>query len=356
MPSFRSGTVSAILNQRRGMQRIEVAMSDGSVANAYSLTELIGTVAVGNKVVLNTTAVELGLGTGGWHVVHWNLSRDELIAPGPGHIMKMRYTSLQTDSGSVEELHGEALADVDDIDDMPVVVCGLHSQVPYVSVAIRHLMPEAKIAYVMTDAAALPLVLSDLIADLVKKNLINVTITAGQAFGGDHEAVNVASALVAARQVEGVDIAIVAMGPGVVGTATRLGYSALEVGPILDTVSWLGGHPIAALRFSQADQRLRHLGVSHHSLTALSLATHERVQIAVPIGPWQQLVLDDLQQAGITDRHNVRSINTPDISKLLEQSGLEVKSMGRGPDVDPGFFEVAGSAGALGASLIRLNG
>ena len=32
---------------------------------------------------VNTTAVELGLGTGGWHVVHWNLARTAATSPGP---------------------------------------------------------------------------------------------------------------------------------------------------------------------------------------------------------------------------------------------------------------------------------
>ncbi|MGK2958351.1 MAG: DUF3866 family protein [Acidimicrobiales bacterium] len=356
MPSFRKAKVVAITAERHGLQRLQVAMGEGETgesetAKAYALTSLTGAVAIGDEIVLNTTAVELGLGTGGWHVVHWNLSNEEFVSPGPGHIMKLRYSSLQTDTGSVEELHGESLAEVDDVDDMAVVVCGLHSQVACVAVAIRHLLPEAQIAYVMTDGAALPLALSDLVDDLVRRELINVTITAGQAFGGDHEAVNVASALVAARHVAGADITIVAMGPGVVGTATRLGYSALEAGPILDTVAWLGGRPIAALRFSQADQRLRHQGVSHHSLTALSLATHERVTVPVPIGPWEAPVRADLERAGITERHRVCSIDTPDISALLAESDLIVTSMGRGPDVDPGFFAVAGAAGAFAASL-----
>jgi hypothetical protein len=89
--------VEGILVERPGLQRV---MVDGE--RAYVLTELIGTVAVGDRVVINTTAVELGLGTGGWHVVHWNLSRDEWHTAGPGHVMKLRYTSLQTDTGSVE--------------------------------------------------------------------------------------------------------------------------------------------------------------------------------------------------------------------------------------------------------------
>ena len=85
--------------------------------------------AVGDRVVVNTTAVELGLGTGGWHVVHWNLARDEWHERGPGHIIKGRYTSLQADVGSTEE-HLESLAEVESIDGMPVVAAALHSQVP----------------------------------------------------------------------------------------------------------------------------------------------------------------------------------------------------------------------------------
>jgi hypothetical protein len=95
VPSFRTGTVTALLSERPGLQRVEV---DGK--RAYVLTQLIGTVAVGDRVVVNTTATELGLGTGGWDVVHWNLERDEWGEPGAGHEMKLRYTSLQVDTGA----------------------------------------------------------------------------------------------------------------------------------------------------------------------------------------------------------------------------------------------------------------
>ena len=92
------------------------------------LTQLTGTVAVGDRVVVNTTAVELGLGTGGWHVVHWNLERDEWSEPRPRpRASRPRYTSLQADVGSAEE-HRAELADVDSIDGMPVVAAALHSQ------------------------------------------------------------------------------------------------------------------------------------------------------------------------------------------------------------------------------------
>ena len=97
-PPSGPATVTAILAERPGLQRV-----DTDRGRAYVLTQLTGPVAVGDGVVLNTTAVDLGLGTGGWHVVHWNLARDEFDEPGPGHIMKLRYTSLQVDTGAAEE-------------------------------------------------------------------------------------------------------------------------------------------------------------------------------------------------------------------------------------------------------------
>src|SRR5712691_4955720 len=102
MPSFRSGKVVGLLEDRPGLQRVEVDHGVGS-ERAYVLAQLTGTVALGDRVVVNTTAVELGLGTGGWHVVHWNLERTDWSERGPGHVIKSRYTSLQADVGSTEE-------------------------------------------------------------------------------------------------------------------------------------------------------------------------------------------------------------------------------------------------------------
>src|SRR5262245_65860873 len=110
MPSYRSGEVVALLEARPGLQRVEVDLGKGP-ERAYALTQLTGPVALGDRVVANTTAVELGLGTGGWHVVHWNLERDDWTEPRPGHTTKCRYTSIQTDVGSTAEPL-EALADI----------------------------------------------------------------------------------------------------------------------------------------------------------------------------------------------------------------------------------------------------
>ncbi len=350
MPSFRTATVTEVLGSRPGLVRVGVDVHGGARHRAYAVTALVGDVAVGDDVVVNTTAVDLGLGTGGWHVVHWNLSRGSLVSPGPGHIMKLRYTSLQLDAGAAEEHHAERLAD--DLGGMPVVVGGLHSQVPCVAVALAAAAPGCRLAYVMTDGAALPLALSDAVPAMVAAGLLVGTVTAGHAFGGDHEAVNVPSALAVARHVLGADVAVVAMGPGSVGTGTTLGFSALEVGPALDAADALGGRPVTVCRFSSGDERPRHQGVSHHTRTALRVATRARTTIGVPRGPFAERVTADLAAAGLADGHELVSVDDPGIGDLLAASGLQVTTMGRGPAQDPGAFAVAGAAGTVAATLL----
>src|SRR4051794_14346618 len=200
---------------------------------------------------MNTTAVELGLGTGGAHFVHWNLARESWSEPGPGHVMKLRYTSLQTDTGTGEEWEdGDGIPT---LGGMPVVACGLHSQVACVAAAFKANAPEARLVYVMTDGGALPMALSDLVHGLVTVGLLDGTVTAGQAFGGEVEAVNVPSALWLARYALGADAVVVGLGPGVVGTDTALGTSSLDVVPALDAATALGGTPILCVRASGAD-------------------------------------------------------------------------------------------------------
>jgi hypothetical protein len=317
MPSFRRATVTALLSERPGLQRV-----DTDAGRAYVLTALTGPVAVGDPVVVNTTAVELGLGTGGWHVVHWNLGRDEWAEPGPGHIMKLRYTSLQADTGAAEEEHPDLPGD---LGGMPVVACTVHSQVAGVAATFAATPPAKRLVYVMTDGAALPLALSDLVAGLRDTGLLAATVTAGHAFGGDLEAVTVPSALALARHVQGADAVVVGMGPGVVGTGTALGTTSVEAAAVLDTAAALGGRPILCVRASSGDQRERHRGVSHHTTTVLDLV---RSPVAAPTA-------DD--------------VDVPDVGALLARHGLRVTTMGRTPEQDPLFFQTAGAAGVVAA-------
>jgi hypothetical protein len=337
MPSFRTGVVTAITSERRGLQRVEV---DGRPA--YVLTELLGDVQVGDRVVVNTTAVELGLGTGGWDVVHWNLARDTYGSGGDRHVMKLRYTSLQHNSGVAEEVAGyEPPAH---LGGLPVVACFLHSQVACVAATFAAASPGRRLVYVMTDSAALPLALSDVVAGLCDAGLLAATVTAGQAFGGEYEAVNVPSALEIAAGVAQADAVVVGGGPGVVGTASRRGFSGLEVAAIIDAAASLGARPIVSVRYSEADARDRHRGISHHTRTALGDA-RAPAMVAVPAG-WSVEGLE-----GIT-AHEICEVPVADAGALLDQVGLAVTSMGRAARDDPGFFAFAGAAGTLAASLV----
>lgn len=311
-------------------------MPDGTTARAYGLTQLIGTCAPGDKVVLNTTAVELDLGTGGWHFVHWNLSHDEFISPGPEHIMKLRYTSLQIDAGTDELNHPECDLPITGI---PVVVCSVHSQVATVAASFAATAPHLNLVYVMTDGAALPLAFSDLVAIMSDNGTIAASITAGHAFGGDMEAVTVPAALGLAVHTLGADAVVVGMGPGVVGTGTSLGTTGIEVAPILDAVASAGGIPIMCVRASSGDPRPRHQGISHHSHTTARL-THSRPWVA-PV-PAEAADLPGVRVAGIG--------GTEDPPKMLEMAGLRVTTMGRSVDEDGLFFAAAAAAGTLAAA------
>ncbi len=362
MPSFRVGIVREILEEHADLQRVLVELNGGehgartAVERAYVLTQLIGTVAIGDRIVVNTTAVALGLGTGGWHVVHWNLARD--AGPSPpaavtntaGTGMKLRYTSLQVDVENADA----ALDHGTDLGGIPVVVAGLHSQLAAVAVGFKHVRPHARLVYVMTDGGALPIAISDLVRRLRERDLVDATVTCGHAFGGDFESVSLPGALAVARQRAGADAVVVAMGPGSAGTASRLGFSAVEVGPALDAVTALQGMPIAALRASFADPRPRHRGVSHHSITTLSLMTRSRVRVPLPCvgGEEERLIRGDLTAAGIDTRHEIVDMAPVGVVALLAEHDLEVESMGRAPVVDPVLFEAAATAGILAAKAV----
>lgn len=342
MPTFSTGPVVQVLAARKGLQRLLVRIG-GTDQRAYNLTALTGEVVVGDEVVCNTTAVDLGLGTGGWHVVHWNLARRSLDLPGGGHIMKLRYTSLQADTGASEEHHPDLPQRIDGV---PVVACSLHSQLAAVAVAFAAHAPGRRLVYVMTDGAALPLALSDLVADLRDRELIAGVVTAGHSLGGDEEAVNVISALCVAVHVLGADAVVVAMGPGVVGTGTSLGTTAREVVAIVADASVIGGRPILCVRASGTDARARHHGISHHTRTALAHAVP--VIVPIPVGSMELA-------AGIGaphDVHDVRAIDVGDIAAQLSAAGLLVTTMGRRPSDDALPFTFAAAAGVAAAAMV----
>jgi len=260
---------------------------------------------------------------------------------------------MQHDVLSVEEQgspHHEVMATAEDLLGLPVACCGLHSQAPLVAAAVKSSFPTAKVVYVMTDQAALPIALSDVIRSSVDSGLIDSTITCGQAFGGDLEAVNLHSALLVAKHVTKADVAIAAIGPGVTGTATPFGHGGVAQGEAINAVAVLGGAPVAVLRMSFADSRKRHRGVSHHTLAALSKVALAKAYVAVPRLPGEQagIVERMLEQSGVWHLHKQALVEQALAPSLRD---VEVRTMGRGPGDDPAFFLAAFAAGEVCAGL-----
>ena len=353
-------TVVAVTASRPGARELTVRV-DGAEADeaAIAYDQLTGALAPGDRVAVNTTAVRLGLGTGGLHVVMARLGgrADADGLTGPGHIVKARYTPSQVAVLAVEEEaspHRGAVAAVDDLGGLPVVAAELHSMVPVIAAAARAVDPGLLVAYVMSDGAALPLGLSRLAAAMRSAGLLAGTVTAGQAFGGDLEAITVHSGMVAARAVLGADVVIVAQGPGGAGSGTRFGFSGVQLAEAVNAAGALGARPVACLRLSGADARERHRGVSHHTLTALGRLALARATVAVPDladDGLAGLVAGQLRDAGIGLRHHLVQVRARPAAELLAPWGLEVASMGRGPAADPAFFAAAAAAGTLAARM-----
>lgn len=331
---------------------------EGKSCLAWNYPMLSGEAFVGDLVYLNTTAVQLKLGTGGYHFVIANHSRTPENETGPGHIMKLRYTPYQLKVLSVEEQDSPYHNDIKEftsLEGTPVVVGTLHSMLAPAAAGCLVEKKQLRIVYVMTDGAALPLPLSRMVRTLKEKGIIAGTVTTGHAFGGDLESVNIYSGLIAAYQVLKADVIIVTMGPGIVGTGTKWGTTALEQGEIINAASILGGQPVAIPRISFADPRPRHQGVSHHTLTALGQVALRQAVIVLPELDNQKrdLIKKQLEEAGIFDRHKVVFWDGSPALDYLAEKGIRVSSMGRDPSLDPEFFLAAGAAGSVAAELCK---
>jgi hypothetical protein len=323
--SLWRGRVTAILERHEGLIRLEV---DGSPCVAYPA--LTGPVEVDDEVLVNVQARELGLGSGGFDVLHANLTRGlELPAAEGAHVMKLPYSPVQW-----AERHGEEDGPLaESLAGLPVVCCSLHSQVAPVCAGLGEGL---RVGYVQMPGGALALPLSDTVRLLRERGLLAATVSAGACFGGEVECVGVASALAWAAG-SGCDAVVCSIGPGIVGTGTSLGHGGLGAADAANAAAALGGAPILAARVSSADERDRHRGVSHHTRAVLSLCRGE-VTVAWPAGldapewvePSRDVEVDDWREAC---------------------SGLPLSHMGRGPQDEPWFFAAAFAAGRLARRL-----
>lgn len=357
MAAFREGKIVSFDEETDSIVRARVDVGS-TVIKAVGYPGMVGSLAAGNRVVVNTTGIDLGLGTGGTGFILWNLDAEPPAASDTGHIMKLRYTPWQMNVTAVESpesAHHDTMEAAVDLAGMPVVTCALHSQVPAVAAGVKAEAPEATLGYLMTDGAALPLAFSKLVTAMKGQRLVDATCTSGHAFGGDLESVNVFTGLLALKEVSGCDVVVVALGPGIVGTGTPLGHTGLEQGQTLDAASALGGDAIAALRISFDDERRRHRGVSHHSISALSIAARERATVVVPkLTPEKaRHVQEQLSGTTICERHNVVvSDGRAGVRALLERD-INPSSMGRPMTEAPELFLAAAAAGAVAGERLK---
>ncbi len=322
---------------------------------ALAYPELVGEPAVGDRVLLNVGALALGLGTGGYALV---VARPDALPAdpptGPGHLVKARYTPLQATVLGVDEQdspYHELLRDADSLGGMPVVIADLHSALPAVLDGLRADAPDARAVYVMTDGGALPLWFSRTVSALRDAGWLTGSVTVGQAFGGEAEAVTLHTGLLAARHVLGADLAVVTQGPGNLGTGTRWGFSGVACGEAVNAAWVLDGRPVASLRISAADRRERHRGVSHHSLTAYGQVALAPADVVVPDlpGPFGDTVRD---QAATLARHQIVTVPVTGLLDALRAAPVTLSTMGRGLDEDPEYFLAAAAAGRHAATLL----
>jgi Protein of unknown function (DUF3866) len=356
----------------RPEQRLVVQLGEGAGGArraAIADVALVGRAEVGDEVIVNVQALDLGLGSGGFDIVHVNLTRglagEGESNPARPHVMKLNYTSLQHAVAPVEE---EQLALPLQ---RPVAVLALHGQLAAVAWAFAHSAPSMRLGYVQTEGGALPGSHSRTVRELRRRGLLAGHLTAGAAFGGEGEAITTAGALHHGLRALGWDAAVCGPGPGIVGSSSSLGHGGMSALDSAHVALALGCSTLLVARISSGDDRARHRGISHHTLTVLDLLL-EPVIVALPAGMRSPVGADlraglgavfagatagrpvltlDVERPVRITRHDWRraAIDLP----AYAASGLPAQTMGRGLSEDPLFF---GAALAGGAALAELAG
>ena len=375
MITWRNGTVSGTRREWPGAVELDVsvdgASAEGEQVRALAYPALTGRPRPGDRVLVNTTALDLGLGTGGYALV---VALPDRLPPDSelaGHLIKARYSPLQACVLGADEQgspHHDVLRDADDIGGMPVVVADLHSALPAVLAGIfasersgddrppaagQLQRAEPRVVYVMQDGGALPAWFSRTCAVLREAGWLAATVTTGQSFGGDLETVTVHTGLLAARHVLGADIAVIAQGPGNLGTGTRWGFSGVAAGDAVNAAAALGGRPVASLRISDADPRMRHHGVSHHSVTAYGRVALARADVVVPALAGEFGAQVAAEAAPLGGRHNLVTVPADGLEEALRACPARLSTMGRGLDEDLAYFLAAAAAGRHAGRLLR---
>lgn len=323
---------------------------EGTNSKAINYNKLTGNVKVGDMVILNTTAVELSLGTGGTHFIIFNYSNERKESQGNGHIMKLRYTPHQVKCLAAEEEdspYHDIFLNFKSLEGHKYIIGSLHSMLAPITAMLKYLDEDINVNYIMTDGGSLPIDFSNTVRVLRSKKLIGKTITIGHAFGGDLECTNIYTGLIAAKEILKGDVTIITMGPGIVGTGTKYGFSGIEQGIILDAVNTLGGEPIVVPRISFKDSRKRHNGISHHTKTILSEIAKTSGTVILPLLDKYKLNLinKQIESLDLHKRHKIVYEEGDSIAEAMDNFGLNITTMGRGYEEDKEYFLTLGAVG-----------
>jgi len=346
-----------VLKLRRGVVAETdplVVEVDGERRSAWADTALVGEVRSGDEVVVNVEARDLGLGSGGFDVVHVNLTRG-LAGEGPAgrHVMKLNYTSLQH---AVEPVEGPDESGAGTAARPPVLVVPLHGHLAPAVWAARAERRGMSVGYVQTQGGALPGAMSRDVAELLDRGLLAGHVTAGPAYGGEHEAISLVGGLDAAATVLGWDAVIAGPGPGILGSATRFGHGGMGALDSAHAALAIGSTTLVGPRLSGGDERERHRGLSHHSRTVLELLL---APVRVPV-PEVDVELWPVTEAGpgaydellsvCRDRHDL-AVEEVDLEGYAA-SGLPTRTMGRELGEDALFFAAPLASGRALAKAV----
>lgn len=344
MLKLRRGRVASVESRDARIARVTVEL-EGEARPAVVYPRLTGPVETGDDVVVNVEAADLGLGSGGFDVVHCNLSRGLAGKGGEGHVMKLNYTSLQHAVRPLEE----GLEEAPPAEGVPVAVLALHGQLPCAAFALSTLAPGTRAGYVQTAGGALAGELSDTVADMLEQGLLAGHVSAGPAHGAPAEAITVEGALDAGRRLDW-DCAFVGPGPGILGSASALGHGGLAALANAHAALALGSAVVLVPRLSSADPRQRHRGLSHHTETVLRMLLRP-VRVPAPAGL-------SLPSAAVLGKAVARGGHEPvgvEVSSLCDAylaSGLPAGTMGRSFEEDRDFLLGALAGGAALAELV----
>src|SRR5919204_544324 len=236
---------------------------------------LTGPVALGDDVIVNVQARELALGSGGFDVLYANMTRGL-------------------------ELASDAGAHVIKLPYTPVQTAALHAE--------------------------------------EGRELLGASVAVDSCVDADVQCVSVASALLWCAAEE-FDAVVCGIGPGVVGTGSSFGHGGVAAAAAANAAAALGGVAVLAVRASQADERERHRGVSHHVRDVLALAP-DSATAAWPPGVEAPDWLRPREEVDVSDWRTACE-------------GLPLSHMGRGAEDDELFFTAAFAAGRLARSSIR---